>query len=99
MLMSQRATSSALTAAPNAGVLPGAGCRLAQAASAAAPIAITTVLSDVDILHAPVGTDRPAHYGVVVEADVRRELRAPLLARRLHAPLLVGGAAPQHRRL
>jgi len=45
---------SALTATPNAGGLPGAGCRLAQAASAAAQIAMTTVRSDVDIFHAPV---------------------------------------------
>src|SRR5260370_22614429 len=66
MLMSQRAISSALTAAPNAGGLPGAGCRLAQAASAAAQIAMTAVRSDVDMFHAPVCAHRPAHDGVVV---------------------------------
>src|SRR5713101_2273311 len=64
MLMSKRAISSALTAAPNAGGLPGAGCRLAQAASAAA--AITTMRLDVNIFHASVCPHRPAHDGVVV---------------------------------
>src|SRR6267378_3537213 len=99
MLMSQRAISSALTALPNAGGLPGTGGRLAQAASAAAPIAMTTLRSDVNIFHAPVCAHRPADDGIVVVADVRSELREPRLARRLHAPLLVGGAALQHRRL
>src|SRR5258708_24113725 len=99
MLMSQRATSSALTAAPKAGGLPGADGRLAQAASAAAPIAMTTLRSDVDIFHAPVCAHRPADDGIIVIAHVRCELRTPLFARRLHAPLLVGGAALQHRRL
>src|SRR6266849_9787392 len=97
MLMSQRATSSALTAAPNAGGLPGAVCRLAQAASAAAQIAMTTVRSDVDIFHAPVGADGPAHDGVVVIGIGGRVLREPGLARRLHPPLLVSGTALQHR--
>src|SRR6266704_5842612 len=99
MPMSQRATSSALTAAPNAGGLPGAGCRPAHAASAAAKAAMTTARSDVDILHAPVCFHRPADDRIVVIADIGRELRNPLLARRLHAPALVGGAALQHRRL
>src|SRR5258707_1173372 len=66
MLMSQRATSSALTAAPNAGGLPGAGCKLAQAASAATDITMTTTRSDVDIFHAPVCAHPPADDGVVV---------------------------------
>src|SRR6266850_7734048 len=96
MLMSQRAISSALTAAPNAGGLPVADGKPAQAASAAAPIAMTTVRSDVNIFHAPVGADRPAHYGVVV-IGIDRVLRQPRLARRLHLPLFVGGAALQHR--
>src|SRR6267142_396601 len=95
MLMSQRAISSALTAAPSAGCLPGAGCRPAQAASAAAPI--TAMRLDIDIFHAPVCAHRPADDGIVVIAHIRRELRDPLLARRLHAPLFVGGAALQHR--
>src|SRR2546421_7179230 len=98
MLMSQRATSSAPTAAPNAGGLPGAGCRLAQPASAAAQIAMRTVHLSVDIFHAPVCAHRPAHYGIVV-IGIDRVLREPRLARRLHSPFLVGGAALQHRLL
>src|SRR5258708_8167423 len=95
MLMSKRAISSALTAAPNAGGLEGAGCRLAQAASAATAIATTRL--DVDIFHAPIRAHAPAHDGVVVIGVGARVLREPHLARRLHAPLLVGGAALQHR--
>src|SRR2546423_1922681 len=98
MLMSQRATSSALTEAPNAGGLPGAGCKLAQAASAAAKTAMTRARSDVDIFHVPVRAHRPADDGIVVITHVRRELREPDFARRLHAPFLVGSAALQHRR-
>src|SRR5712691_855304 len=97
MLMSQRTISSALTAAPSAGGLSGAGCRPAQAASAAAPIAMTTVRSQINIFHAPVCAHRPAHDGVVVIGIGGRVLREPRLARRLHLPLFVGGAALQHR--
>src|SRR5258708_80324 len=97
MLMSQRATSSALTAAPNAGGLPGAVCRLAQAASAAAAIALRTLRSDVDIFHAPVCAHGPAHDGVVVIDHSGRILCKPRLARRLHAPLLVVCSDLQHR--
>src|SRR5438552_19042341 len=95
MLISERAISSALTAAPNAGGLPGEAGRLAQAASAAA--AITTMRSDVDIFHAPVSAHRPAHDGVVVIGIGGCVLRLPRLARGLHPSLLVGGAALQHR--
>src|SRR5882724_1945743 len=96
MLMSQRAISSALTAAPNAGSRDGA-CA-AQATRLAAPAAMTMRL-DVDIFHAPVRAHRPAYDGVVVIDHSRRILRKPRLARRLHAPLLVGRAALQHRLL
>src|SRR6267154_5647123 len=94
MLMSQRAISTALTAAPNAGWRDGA-CA-AQATRLAAPTAMTMRL-DVNIFHAPVRAHRPAHDGVVVIDHSRRILRKPHLARRLHAPLLVGRAALQHR--
>src|SRR5260221_2293139 len=94
MLMSQRAISSALTAAPNAGWRDG-DCA-AKAARLAAPTAMTMRL-DVNIFPAPVGAHGPAHDGVVVIAIGGRVLRQPRLARRLHAPLLVGGAALQHR--
>src|SRR5260221_5751145 len=96
MLMSQRAISSALTAAPNAGWRDGP-CA-AQATRLAAPTAMTMRL-DVNIFHAPVRAHRPAHDGVVVIDHSSRILRKPHLARRLHAALLVGRAALQHRLL
>src|SRR5258706_2305744 len=94
MLMSQRAISSALTAAPNAGWRDGA-CA-AQATRLAAPTVMTMRL-DVNIFHAPVHAHSPAHDGVVVIIVGGRVLRDPRLARGLHAPLLVGRAALQHR--
>src|SRR5437870_5757989 len=63
MLISQRATSSALTLSPRAGRLP-TGCGVAHAASAAT--AQTIIRLGVNILHAPVGADCPADDRVVV---------------------------------
>src|SRR5712692_11138821 len=73
--------------------------RTAVIAIVATALAMTAVRSDVNIFHAPVCAHRPADDGIVVVADVRSESREPRIARRLHAPLLVGGAALQHRGL
>src|SRR5204863_8865910 len=95
MLMSKPASCCAVTGSPNFGDGVPAGCGVAHAASAAA--ANTSRRLGVDIFHAPVRVDSPAHDGVVVEADIGRVACPPFTACRLHVAFLVRGAALQHR--
>src|SRR5436189_105838 len=95
MLMSKPASCCAATGSPNFGDGVPARCGVAHAASATA--ASTSTRLGVDIFHAPVLLDRPAHDGVVVKADIGREARLPFAPRRLHVALLIRSAALQNR--
>src|SRR3954469_25141313 len=96
MLMSKRAIRSSVAGSPSAGPLTVVAGGVAQAARAKSAMAACL---RVDIFHAPVGFHRQRDDRVVVETVVGRVARDPLLARRLHATFLIGGAALQHRRL
>src|SRR5688572_32565542 len=101
MLMSQRATSSALTAAPRPGDLAAGGltAQAARTVAAITAIAATCIRLDVCIFHTPVGAYCPSHDGVVVIDHGGGVSRLPRVTRRLHLSLLVGSATLQHRLL
>src|SRR5436190_11057876 len=98
MLMSQRAISACATGSPSAGPFGCVARSLAQLVSSRTA-ATAAMRSRVDMMHAPVGIERPGNDRVIVEAVRRRIARQPFVARRLHASLLVRRPALQHRRL
>src|SRR6187397_563639 len=102
MLMSAARISCGVAVRPRFG--PRVGTTVSVVCVAHAPSSAATAIEtasglNVDIFHAPVGTDAPRGYRIVMKPAVDRVFGFIGFARRLHVAFLVDRAALQLRRL